>query len=68
MRVTESVRQLAVRKAVKRHRIEYGARKRQWLLDMKDYRRTFRQTILFRANVDHFLVGIGQLTTSLSAR
>jgi hypothetical protein len=59
-RTPDDLKKLMVAASVRKNRLAFVEKKQAWHLEMKEYKAHFKQTILFRANVDDYLISTGQ--------
>ena len=59
-RTPDDLKRVVVAAAVRSNRMVFVERKQAWHAAMREYKAHFKQTILFRANVDDFLMSTGQ--------
>ena len=59
-RTPDDMKRVVVAAAVRSNRLAFVERKQAWHEQMREYKAHFRQTVLFRANVDDFLASTGQ--------
>ena len=59
-RTTDDLKKVMVAASVRKNRLAFVEKKQAWHLEMKEYKAHFKQTILFRANVDDYLISTGQ--------
>eukprot|EP00291_Cryptomonas_curvata_P029279 CAMPEP_0172205532 /NCGR_PEP_ID=MMETSP1050-20130122/32671_1 /TAXON_ID=233186 /ORGANISM="Cryptomonas curvata, Strain CCAP979/52" /LENGTH=432 /DNA_ID=CAMNT_0012884427 /DNA_START=990 /DNA_END=2289 /DNA_ORIENTATION=+ len=59
-RTPDDLKKIMVAASVRKNRLAFVEKKQAWHLEMKEYKAHFKQTILFRANVDDYLISTGQ--------